>query len=252
MAQESHRGFNKRRLKSGGISIGGSRKKSISGGQHCPYLSALDRDLPYNHPSSRNICRGQTTKKRRGFKTITIGYHKIDRDTQLEVCLPSFGECRYYQEKQKEPIKPAQTTAGTVKPDKGKVTAKTQKKPERRKHRRKMSALDSAKWHTAKQLGAISAVTIVIAFVVSFFLAGGPGKLIENLTFMYISNQAQELGLNKSDLDKIKAAGLLKGGGISGAKNLSRSQKEKLKKSSLFKGLSAEKKAKLRKRFGGK
>ncbi len=54
-------------------------------------------------------------------------------------------------------------------------------------------------------------------------MAGGPGKLIKNLTFMYISNQAQELGLNKSDLDKIKASGLLKGHGMSGAKNLSRS-----------------------------
>jgi hypothetical protein len=66
-------------------------------------------------------------------------------------------------------------------------------------------------------------VTIVTAFVVSFFLADGPGKLIENLTFMYISNQAQDLGLNKSDLEKIKASVFLKGGGISGAKNMSRS-----------------------------
>ena len=252
MAQESHRGFNKRRLKSGGISLGSSRNKSISGGQHCPYLSALDRDLPYNHPSSRNICRGQTSKNRKGFKTITIGYHKIDRDTQLEACLPNFGKCRYYQENQKEPIEPAHAAAETVNPNKGKSYAKSQKKPERRRHRRRDSVLNSPKWHTARQLGAISVVTIVTAFVVSFFLAGGPGKLIENLTFMYISNQAQDLGLNKSDLEKIKTSVFLMGGGISGAKNMSRSQKEKLNKSSLFKGLSAEKKTKLRKMFGGK
>ena len=128
MAQESHRGFNKRRLKSGGISLGSSRNKSISGGQHCLYLSALDRDLPYNHPSSRNICRGQTSKKRKGFKTITSGYHKIDRDTQLEACLPNFGKCRYYQENQKEPIEPAHAAAETVNPNKGKSYAKSQKK----------------------------------------------------------------------------------------------------------------------------
>ncbi len=223
MAQESHRGFNKRRLKSGGISLGSSRNKSISGGQHCPYLRALDRDLPYNHPSSRNICRGQTSKKRKGFKTITSGYHKIDRDTQLEACLPNFGKCRYYQENQKEPIEPAHAAAETVNPNKGKSYAKSQKKPERRRRRRRDPVLNSPKWHTARQLGAISVVTIVTAFVVSFFLADGPGKLIENLTFMYISNQAQDLGLNKSDLEKIKASVFLKGGGISGAKNMSRS-----------------------------
>ncbi len=67
MAQEGNRGFNKRRLKTGGISLGGAIKKSISGGQHCPYLSALDRDLPYNHPSSRNICRAQVSKKKERF-----------------------------------------------------------------------------------------------------------------------------------------------------------------------------------------
>ena len=107
----------------------------------------------------------------------------------------------------------------------------------------------AGEWEGIKQLGAISAVTLVIAFVISFFMAGGPGKFIENITFMFIQGQAQELGLTRQDLDKVRASGILRGGGMKGLKNLSRSQREKLKKSSLFRGLSAQQKSKLRKKF---
>lgn len=113
-----------------------------------------------------------------------------------------------------------------------------------------MSLIGSKKWRTIKQLGAISTATIVLAFIVSFFVAGGPGKIIENLTFMFIQNQAQELGLNKDDLEKVKASGVLSGGSMKGLHKLSRSQKEKLKGSALFKGMSSEKKAELKKKFG--
>jgi hypothetical protein len=58
------------------------------------------------------------------------------------------------------------------------------------------------------------------------------------------------MGLSKKDLDKIKSSGVLRGGGMGGMKNLSRSQKTKLKKK--FGGLSAFQKAKLKKKFGGK
>ena len=74
-----------------------------------------------------------------------------------------------------------------------------------------------------------------------FFIAGGPVKFIENITFIHIQNQAQNLGLNKDDFEKVKASGVLKGGLMKGLKELSRSQKEKIKKFSLFKGMSSEK-----------
>jgi len=80
-------------------------------------------------------------------------------------------------------------------------------------------------------------------------MAGGPGKFTENITFMFSQGQAQELGLTRQDLDKVRASEILRGGGMKGLKNLSRSQREKLKKSSLFRGLSAQQKSKLRKKF---
>ena len=69
----------------------------------------------------------------------------------------------------------------------------------------------AGEWEGIKQLGTISAVTLVIAFVISFFMAGGPGKFIENITFMFIQGQAQELGLTHQDLDKVRASGILRG-----------------------------------------
>ena len=245
-------GSNKRpSSSSSAISIGRRGTQSISSSQHCPYLSALDRELPYNHPSSRNICRGQITKRRRGFKVITLGYATLTRDIQLERCIPDHLDCEHFKLKQKEPRENGPHGTPPAKKEKAPSGAvvKPAKKHEKRHHRRRPT-FQSAKWHTIKQLGAISTVTLVIAFVISFFMAGGPGKFIENITFMFIQGQAQELGLTRQDLDKVRASGILRGGGMAGLKNLSRSQREKLKKSSLFRGLSAQQKSKLRKKFG--
>ena len=238
-------------VSSGSVSPRGKTSGSFTKGQFCPYLSALDRDLPYNHPSSQNVCRGQTSRKRRGFRKFSVGYGKVTRQTQLEICNSKYLECEHFQRKRKEPQQeePQITESDRQQQYKDSVASKIKKRTERRRRKRRHN-LDSAKWHTAKQLGAISAVTIVIAFIVSFVIAGGPGKFIESLTFMYIQNQAKELGLSKEDLEKVRASGILKGGGMGRMKNLSRSQKEKLKKSSLFKGMSASKKAELKKKFG--
>ncbi len=65
--------------KGGGSLTGHSRKQSLSGGQPCPCLGSLDREHPYGHPSQHNICRGQTSTKRRGFQKITVGFVKLDR-----------------------------------------------------------------------------------------------------------------------------------------------------------------------------
>ncbi len=218
---------------------GHSRNRSLSGGQPCPYLGSLDREHPYGHPSQHNICRGQTSTKRRGFRKITVGFVKLDRKLQKELCLAEFSGCAHFQKKLKEPPAPVKTQ----------IAPAHKKRHPRRHYSRSNDRFKTTKWDTAKQLGAISAVAILIAFVASFVLGGGPGKFIEAITFSYIQSQAKDLGLSKRDLDKIKASGVLSGGGAPSMKGLSASQKTKLKKK--FGGLSASQKAKLKKKFGG-
>ena len=244
-------GPDKRRHSSSGTSIGGQFNRSLSSGQPCTYLGSLDKELPYNHASSQNICRGQTSKQRQGLRIRTLGYAKVLRKTQSEVCLANYYECDHFKRKKKEA--PEELLPSEINPQGIKSKPKAPSKPPRKHDRRRsarLSPIESAKWQTVKQLGAISAATIVIAFVLSFFVAGGPGKIIENITFMFIQNQAQELGLSKEDLEKVRASGILKGGSPKGLSKLSRSQKEKLKGSSLFKGMSSAKKAELKKKFG--
>lgn len=244
-------GPNDRRPPPEGVSIARKMNRSLSSGQACTYLSAMDKGLPYHHASSQNVCRGQTSKQRQGLRYRTLGYAKVLRKTQSEVCLANYHECEHYKRRRKnapeEPLPSENHMQGLE--SKSKTPFKPPRKYDRR-HTQKSSPMESEKWRTVKQLGVISVATIALAFIVSFFVAGGPGKFIENLTFMYIQNQAQDLGLNKDDLEKVKASGILKGGSVKGINKLSRSQKEKLKKSSLFRGMSSEKKAELKKKFG--
>ncbi|MBT4430025.1 MAG: hypothetical protein HOC91_05865 [Nitrospinaceae bacterium] len=230
---------------------GGKLNRSLSSGQSCTYLSSIDKGVPYNHASSQNVCKGQTSKQRQGLRMRTLGYAKILRKTQTEVCLANYHECEHFKRQRKNETighLPSENLIQEI-DSKSKTPYKPPQKHDRR-HRKTSFDMESGNWRTAKQLGAISAVTIAIAFVASFFISGGPGKIIENLTFMFIQNQAQELGLNKDDLEKVRASGILKGGSVKGLKKLSRSQKAKLKKSSLFRGMSSAKKAELRKKFG--
>ena len=234
----SSRGITLGGAKSGKSFIGHSRNQSLSSGQPCSYLGSLDREHPYGHPSHHNICRARTSTKRRGFQKIAVGFIKVDRKIQKELCLAGFSGCAHFQKKLKEPPPPIKTQSAP--PHK--------KRHPRRHYSRSHDRFKTTKWDTAKQLGAISVAAIFIAFVASFVLGGGPGKFIEAITFSYIQSQAKDLGLSKRDLDKIKASGVLSGGGAGAMKGLSRSQKAKLKKK--FGGLSASQKAKLKKKFG--
>lgn len=228
----------------GGLSIGRHSGASLSSTVHCPYLSSTDRDMPYERPSGRNICRAQSRTERRGLKRVTVPFVKITREKQTQHCLMNFKQCDHYL--RQEGKSPEGAAAPLPRPQKAAHSAAPRKK--NRKRSKAFRSHDSTR-QTLKQFGQITIVSTILAFAVSLYYAGSFSSLFESLAYSVLRSQAKSFGLSEKEVDRARKAGLLKAKNLMGLKNMSKSQRNKLKSSGIFKKLSGAQKQKLKKLY---
>ncbi|MDA1000241.1 MAG: hypothetical protein O2807_06965 [bacterium] len=227
----------------GGLPIGRHAGGSLSSGAVCPCLSSTDRDMPYERPSGRNICRAQSRVERHGFKRVTIPFAKVTRERQTQLCLMNFRQCEHYLQQEGKPPPAGMAAALPSKSQKAAYASSPRKK--HRKHSKAFRTHDSTQ-QTLKQIGQITLVSTVLAFAVSLYYAGSFSALFESLAYSVLRNQAQNLGLTEKEVDQARKAGLLKAKNLMGLKNMSKSQQNKLKNSAVFNKLSGTQKKKLK------
>ena len=97
-------------------------------------------------------------------------------------------------------------------------------------------------------------VCAVVAFGLFLFLASNPASFIEYVQMTIIKNEIKAFGMRHLGKkgDRGKSAGLVTGGQMRALKTMSESAKQKLKRSSAFKGMSKAQIDRLRKQFRGR
>lgn len=102
-------------------------------------------------------------------------------------------------------------------------------------------------------MGAVFMMCAMAALGLSLFLSTNPSSFIDYILTTIVRNDIKAFGLRHKGLkDKSTASGLITGGNLRTLKTLSKSNREKLKNSTVLKNMSRDQKERLRKQFGGR
>lgn len=234
---------------------------SVSEGRPCPFLGVREwSTTPHPRPSRDNVCYGQPRTRRKGLRKVQTPYSPLSRKKQSSICLKLFSECSYYQaastkasveyESKKPPRKSgAGQKIGAIAPgSSGKRKRKRSHSSSNPSHR-----TYSKRWRTAIQMGVVFMMCAVAALGLSMFLSTNPTSFFDYVVATIVRNDIKAFGMKHKGLkDRSTVGGLVTGGNLRSAKTFSKSEKKKLKNSAVVKNLSRAQKERLRKQFGGK
>jgi len=229
---------------------------SIAGASPCPHLGSTEgREIPFDHPSRRNVCCAQTRVEWKGLRRKAAPGARIHRADQAAYCLGAFTQCAHFQRAalraeagRKSPAaEPSRKASPRRSPRKKRASRETPSRLGRLRSR-----LYSGRMKTVVQFGTLGLVTVAFALGLTAFFAAEPAKWVD-FVYFYIAKEkirtfAGQGGLGLPQEASTRGVGALKGKSMKDLKNISGAKKKQLMKK--FKGMSAAQKAQLRKKFG--
>ena len=235
---------------------------SISQSRPCPFLgSRKGQSTPFERPSKGNVCFAQSRMKFKYFRRVSVPYTAVSRKIQTDLCMGSFDDCSIHNEYS---LQLTDKAASDFTSETGQLAGieqtSTSHHPTQKRTRKKRASHGfsyhalSKRGKTTVQAGAAFTACIIAAMGLSLLMSARPSSFIEYIFMTVMRNDIKSFGMKHLGIkDKFgSSGGLVTGGNLRSLKTMSSSTQQKLKKSKAFKNMSRAQKERLRKQFSGK